>query len=220
MNHAEEIELEPIPGLPGLPPQGERVLWQGRPGWKSLTRYAFRVRWLAAYFGVVVVVSATMGASFTRLATMSLVFAAGLGLCALMAWLQARSTVYTITSHRVVMRIGVALPVTWNFPFARLESADSYDHSDGTGDIALRLVAPDRVAWFHLWPHARPGRRLRARPTLRAVADPSKVAARLEQAVRTWAADTKTSVTFDAESATPVRDPALPVRPTLASTGT
>ena len=40
------------------------------------------------------------------------------------AWLVARSSVYSITNRRVVLHIGLALPVTLNLPLAQVASAD------------------------------------------------------------------------------------------------
>ena len=45
------------------------------------------------------------------------------GLPALLAWLYARTTVYTITNRRVVMRFGVALPMSLNLPFRMVAAA-------------------------------------------------------------------------------------------------
>lgn len=193
---AVEHEFEPIPGLPADLPQGEAIVWQGRPEWRMLARRGFKVRWLAAYFGVFVAartISTVMTGQWmdgaVQLLAMIAVFSACLGLCQLLAWLAARSTLYTITTHRVVMRIGVALPITWNLPFTRIAAADLVVRPEGDGDVVLRLVAPDRVALFHLWPHAQMTRFLRASPALRAIAEPRMVAARLEQAVARWSAE-------------------------------
>ena len=41
-----------------------------------------------------------------------------IGMLTLLAWLSARATVYSVTSHRVIIKGGVALPVTVNLPFA------------------------------------------------------------------------------------------------------
>jgi len=81
----------------------------------------------------------------------------------------------------------VALPMTWNLPFKRIAAADLKVRGEGDGDILLRLVAPDRIAWLQLWPHTQPWHVMNARPTLRAIADPAKVAALLAEAVRSWA---------------------------------
>ena len=49
--------------------------------------------------------------------------AVALGLVALMAWLSARTTVYTLTDRRVVMRIGIVLTLTFNLPYKRIAAA-------------------------------------------------------------------------------------------------
>jgi putative photosynthetic complex assembly protein len=103
---------------------------------------------------------------------------------AVLAYLHARTTLYTITTQRVVMRIGVALPVTWNLPFKRLAAAQLAKHKDGSGDVVLELAAPDRVSFLQFWPHIQPGRMRNARPSLRALPDPQLVAAVLAGAVR------------------------------------
>jgi len=94
---------------------------------------------------------------------------AALALMALYAWLSAKTTLYTITSRRVVIRAGVALPMVLNLPFAKIESADIRTHANGGGDIALSLPSKDRVAYLFLWPHAQPWKLARARPMLRAL---------------------------------------------------
>ena len=39
MSH-DDFAIEPIPGLPERPPQGEEILWQGRPNWWALAKSA------------------------------------------------------------------------------------------------------------------------------------------------------------------------------------
>ncbi|MFX7853989.1 photosynthetic complex putative assembly protein PuhB, partial [Acinetobacter baumannii] len=73
------------------------------------------------------------------------------------AWLMARTTVYTITNKRVVMRVGVVLSITFNLPFAQIGSAGLRRRGRG-GDIVLSLCGTDNIAYAHLWPHARPWR--------------------------------------------------------------
>ncbi|MFC7690375.1 hypothetical protein ACFQY5_13045 [Paeniroseomonas aquatica] len=47
-----EHENEPIWGLPEQLPAGERILWQGRPDWRALTRRALHLPLLAGYFAL------------------------------------------------------------------------------------------------------------------------------------------------------------------------
>ncbi len=191
---SSEVEYEAIRGVPGDLPEGEQVLWQGRPEWRALAREAFKVRWLAAYFTIFVAVRALVAtkelqgtAALWPVVTALLLSAGCLGILSLMAWAYARATVYTITNCRVIFRIGVALPMSWNLPFKRLLSADLKARKDGEGDIVLRLVPPDRIAWLHLWPHVAPWNYVNARPTLRAIAEPERVAKLLGEAVQAWA---------------------------------
>ena len=48
----------------------------------------------------------------------------------------------------------------------------------------LSLAGSDRIAYLHLWPHARPWRLKRTEPMLRALADAPAVAAQLAQALQ------------------------------------
>jgi hypothetical protein len=83
------------------------------------------------------------------------------------------------------MRIGIVLTLTFNLPLRTIESAALRRTADGHGDLVLALRGPDRIAYLHLWPHARPWRLGRPEPMLRAVPDAERVARELS---RVWAA--------------------------------
>jgi hypothetical protein len=123
---------------------------------------------------------------------LALVWPAGLSALALggvwtLAWLTARTAVYTVTDRRVVMRIGIVLTLTFNLPLRTLETAAMRQGPDGHGDIVLALKGPDHIAWLHLWPHARPWHLTRTQPMLRALPQVAEVAALLQKA---WSAQT------------------------------
>jgi len=119
-----EHEFEPQRGLPETLPGDEKLLWQGSPDWRMLARRAFHLRKLALYFAALVLMRAvfvfndTASALAALRSTLGPLALAGvaLGLVALMAWLSARSTVYTLTDKRVVLRIGIVLTLTFNIP--------------------------------------------------------------------------------------------------------
>jgi hypothetical protein len=178
-------ERAPAPrGLPAPLPPGERLLWQGTPRWGALARRAFHVRKLAIYCAVLlawrVVADVAEGQPQTAIALGALWLAplmlAAVGIPALLAWLFSRTTVYTITSRRVILRSGVALPMTLNIPFRVIASAALKTYRDGTGDIPLVLAGSDRISYLHLWPNARPWRMTRPEPMLRGVPDGARVA--------------------------------------------
>jgi len=197
-----EHDYEPIPGLPAPLPPGESILWQGAPCWRSMALRAMRVRQFAIYFailaawGVLGGLSSGTPALDVALSTLRLGALAvlALALLALFAWLVARTTLYTITSRRVVMRVGIALPMTLQIPFGRIHSADLRSWADATGDISLTLSAGERVAYLVLWPHTRPWKIARPLPTLRAVADATSVARILGRALAASAAQPAKSV--------------------------
>lgn len=179
-----------IRGIDEPLPEGERLLWQGAPAWGSLARHAFHVRKVAIYFAVLVawrIVSGLAdGESAGTVALAGLWFAtlalAGVAVLAGLAWASARTSTYAITSRRVAMRIGVALPMTVNLPLHLIGGAALRRYRDGTGDIPLALRGDDRIAWLHLWPHVRPWRLARPEPMLRAVPDAERVARILAEA--------------------------------------
>ena len=174
--------------LPGALPAGERILWQGKPEWRALARDALHLRGLAAYMAVLVaavgVSAALRGATPGQVAldtVRAACFAAvpvllGLGF----AWAAARQAAYTITDRRVVMRMGVALPMTLNLPFSRIASAGLRARPGGTGEIRLEVIGRDRMSWMVLWPHARVGR---AAPVLRALHDAERAGQVLSRAL-------------------------------------
>lgn len=188
----DDFQVEPVRGLPETPPEGERILWQGSPDWRVLARRAFWVRTVAFYFGALALWRfASVWADGGTLADglwagfwYVLLGGAAIGLLVLMAWTAARAAVYTITTRRVAMRIGVALTVTLNLPYRWIGEADLKVNADGSGDIALSLTGGTRLAYLMLWPHARPWRFGRAQPTLRAIPGAQATAAILVNAMQ------------------------------------
>jgi hypothetical protein len=187
-----EFDVEPVHGLPERLPEGEALRWQGAPRWGALAMRAFHVRLIAIYFGLLIagrfVLLLTGDASLGHAVSSALWLAtlAGLAIAILtiLAWLYSRSTVYSITDRRVVIRFGIALPMAVNIPFKVIDSAGLRVYSDGCGDIPLVLGAKQRVNYLIMWPNVRPWRFFDAQPMLRAIPDVQKVAGILSDALR------------------------------------
>jgi Bacterial PH domain len=179
-----EYENEPIPGLPGLLPEGERILWQGSPEWRKLATTAFHTRLIAGYFALLVVVAVVTAfvrggqslADFKGIAITVVLGAIGVGLLNLIAWATARATIYTLTNRRIVMRVGIALPKCINLPLGLIESVDLLQRPDGTGDLPLKVTGGQRIGYAGLWPHARPWHYQMPQPMLRSIANADSVA--------------------------------------------
>ena len=187
----DDFDFDAAPGLPTALPKGETLLWQGAPDWRALAIHAFHLRKLAVYFAVLVVW--TVGAALLDGAEGGLLIAlwpipaaiAALSVMALLAYLTARATIYTITSQRVVIRFGVALPMTINLPYKQIGTASMKQHGGAVGDISLELMGDDRIAYLILWPHIRPWKFARAQPTLRCIPDVDRIARMLSTALAT-----------------------------------
>ena len=189
-NH-DDFDFEPVRGLPQMLPQGERMLWQGAPRWQDLAVHAFHVRKVIWYFAGLTLLAGVLRLAegenfayaarpFQWLMPMGLVAAA---LLAGLAYLSARTSVYTITTKRVVMRIGMALPVTLNLPFSQIDGAALRSLSNGSGDIPLKVTKKERIAYLLLWPHARPFHFTHPQPALRCVPRADDVASLLAAAL-------------------------------------
>jgi hypothetical protein len=173
------INLEKL--LPEDIPEGERILWHGRPNWILLFRRAYRADFVAGYFAVLLIWNAidasSVGAEASAIAaarTLAIGLAA-LALLALLAWASARTALFVITSRRVVMKIGVALQVFYNLPFSQIQNAAVRVENDGSGEVTLRLAPGKRIGYLNLWPFARPFRFADPEPALRGLTSAARV---------------------------------------------
>jgi hypothetical protein len=186
-----EFETEPVPGLPEELPQGEVLLWQGTPRWTALARSALHVTaaslYVLAFAAWSFISELQQGQAALQAMQPALRICvaggAGVALLAIVAWLIARSTIYTITSKRLVMRFGVALPLAINIPYRQIVSADARLNTDGSGDIAIRTTGETRLGFVPLWPHVRAWRLKNPEPVLRALPDARRAAQLLAKAL-------------------------------------
>ncbi len=182
MSH-NDFEKEPIPGLPAHLPEGEEIKWQGSPDQSAVAKYVLHRNKIAAYFILVAIwkLSTTLydgGTFLMAIASAGLMVVLGLVVMAIIWWLARaieKTTIYTITNKRVVMRFGIALPVTFNYPFKQVTSADVQSTLNDTGTIALSLKEHTKISWAILWPHARPWKFAKPEPAMRLVGDVHKV---------------------------------------------
>lgn len=187
----DDFAFEPQPGIPSALPQGEAILWQGMPQPMALARRTLFLKPVLAYFAVLAAWRvgdvAMKGGGILDAASYALellpALAIGLAAIALLSYGYARSTVYTITNRRVIVRSGLALPITVNLPFAVIEAAGVAKSRSGQGEIVLKLIPEHRVALLALWPHVRPGRLFAPEPLLAGLSEPDRVATILGRAL-------------------------------------
>jgi hypothetical protein len=194
MSH-DDFELDPDPAMPGQLPAGEVLLWQGRPDWMHLAWRVYHLREVMAYFALLIawrgfsswwetasLAKAMLSASPLLVPLLiATLLLAGLGV------LSARTTLYTITSSRLVLKIGIAMPTNINLPFTAITTANlrlfgNSFISRGRGDIGVE-VADAKIAYALLWPHARPWKLRQPQPMLRSLPDAAIVADLLAKAL-------------------------------------
>ena len=191
MSH-DDFNFEPVRGLPEALPKDEHILWQGSPDPRALARDAFKVRWVAGYFLLLAIwrVGASMADYPAAQAVWHgvpflLVGALACGLLYLLAYVQAKSAVYTLTNKRVAMRIGAALTMTLNLPYTWIGTAQLDLRKSGHGTLAFELIGETRISFLMSWPHVRPWRIARTQPALRCIANAQDVAAIFAEAAET-----------------------------------
>jgi len=192
MTHHDDFNFEPIRGLPEQLPEGEHILWQGAPDPRRLAREALGLRWVAGYFVVVAIwrigVSSTEVPLTQAMAHGIPFILIGAVACAIIygiAYVQARSAVYTLTNKRVALRIGAALTMTLNLPYTWIGNAGLDLKRSGHGTLAFELIGETRLSYIMTWPHVRPWYMARTQPALRCIPDAERVAEIFAEAAET-----------------------------------
>ncbi len=181
--------------VPGQMPDDERPLWSGGPHGALLARHALHVRKIAVYFALLLAWRLlavwrdgfTIDAAVNAATTTALLALAVVAALRVYAWASARSTDYAITTKRLIIRTGVALPITVNVPFSKIACVDVKRRDGGGGDVEITLIDGERIGYVILWPSAKPFHPLRVRPMLRALEDVETVAATLSDALHQYA---------------------------------
>lgn len=188
MSH-DDFQVEPVKGLPEAPPEGEVILWQGKPDWWALSKESLNLLWVAGYFVflaawrfVAVVDLMPLGQAIWASVPFLILGGITCGLLVVIAFAQAHYTVYTVTNRRVAMRIGAALTVTLNLPYTQIGSANLDLRKGGTGSIAFDLLGDTRISYLVCWPHVRPWRVSPTQPALRCIPNAERIAAMISEA--------------------------------------
>lgn len=156
---------------------GERLVWQGGPTFAAMAVRLYHIRAVAIYGAVLTladIVQAklkgeTMWPALQAAIPGTLTMLGAMAIFAALAWCSARTTRYSLTSHRLVMQCGLALPKTIGIPLTQIEGVAVRVRADGTGDITLRPKPGSKLVYLKLWPFARPWHWRKPEPMLRDV---------------------------------------------------
>lgn len=175
----------PHPGLPRPLPPGESLVWQGTPNLFSFARQVFHIGAVGAYFGLLmawrayssVSDGATLETALADTLPLAALGALVIAVLLLLARTMGRAAIYTITTKRVLFRIGAASVKTINIPFKRIERVEVKANAQGRGNISITLKRDGKgTPYLLLWPHARPWQFSWPQPTLRGLDDAQGVA--------------------------------------------
>ena len=188
----DDFALEPVHGLPERLPAGEKLRWQGSPGAWSLAGHALHVRKVAIYFALLIgwVIAAGIhdGMSLAELgfplSMLALCGSAAVGTLVALGWASARGAIFSITDKRIVVRFGVALPLTLNVPLKLIDEVAVRRYRDGSGDIPLKLSDNNTLSWVVLWPFVRPWRLREPEIMLRSLPEADTVVGLLGELLR------------------------------------
>lgn len=190
--HHDDFKFEPVRGLPEALPADEHIIWQGAPNALRLAKDAWGLNWIIGYFVLLALwrvgVSSTM-VTLTEAMGHGIPFLLGGALAGLIiygiAYVQARSTVYTLTNKRVAMRIGAALTMTLNLPYTSIGNADLGTRKSGLGTLTFELIGDTRLSYLMTWPHVRPWYITRTQPAFRSIPNAAHVAQLFAEAAET-----------------------------------
>ena len=165
-------------------PNGEQLIWQGHPERRALATRAMYLKYIAFY--LVVLIAARTGylimddepvATWSGMLAWQVLASAFVMLLIVgLATVYSRTTRYSLTNERLIIKTGAAITIHINLPLQQITAADLREYSDGTGDITLQVSRAEKLYWLLLWPNVRSWWIRPLRPVLRGLRDAQAVA--------------------------------------------
>ena len=165
-------------------PNGEQLVWQGRPERRALATRAMYLKYIAFY--LVALIAARTGylildgesvATWSGMLVWQVLASAFVMLLIVgLAAVYSRTTRYSLTNERLIIKTGAAITIHINLPLQQIIAADLREYSDGTGDITLQVSRAEKLYWLLIWPNVRSWWIRPLRPVLRGLKDAQAVA--------------------------------------------
>ena len=165
-------------------PNGEQLIWQGQPERHALATRAMYLKYIAFYLVVLIAartgylimngepVATWSGMLIWQMLASALIMSLIVGLAAV----YSRTTRYSLTNERLIIKTGAAITIHINLPLQQIIAADLREYSDGTGDITLQVSRAEKLYWLLIWPNVRSWWIRPLRPVLRGLKDAQAVA--------------------------------------------
>ena len=164
-------------------PDGESILWKGKPSLWGFSWHLFGLKWITVYLCILTIVSIARF-SVTDFQTaffidflpffLSGIFASFIlfGLAAV----QTFGTVYIITENRVIIKTGAALSFLISMPFKKIKGVDLQKRLGSIGTISFELFSEKRVPYISCWPSVRPWKFKKTQPAFSCIGSVDEVA--------------------------------------------
>ena len=171
-------------------PEGESILWKGKPSFWGFSWYFFGLKLLAFYLIILSVVFAarlTVTDFFTAFVVDFLPFLLSGILTSFilmaLAKIQSQSSVYIITENRVIIKSGAALSFLISMPFKKIKAVNLQKRKGSLGTISFELNSGKRVPYVSCWPSVRPWRFKNTEPAFSCIENVDEVATILRKSV-------------------------------------
>jgi len=171
-------------------PEGESILWKGKPSFWGFSWYFFGLKLLAFYLIILSVVFAarlTVTDFFTAFVVDFLPFLLSGILTSFilmaLAKIQSQSSVYIITENRVIIKSGAALSFLISMPFKKIKAVNLQKRKGSLGTISFELNSGKRVPYISCWPSVRPWRFKKTEPAFSCIENVDEVATILRKSV-------------------------------------
>ena len=165
-------------------PNGEQLVWQGQPERRALATRAMYLKYIAFY--LVALIAARTGylildgesvATWSGMLVWQVLASAFVMLLIVgLAAVYSKTTRYSLTNERLIIKTGAAITIHINLPLQQIIAADLREYSDGTGDITLQVSRAEKLYWLLIWPNVRSWWIRPLRPVLRGLKDAQAVA--------------------------------------------
>ena len=171
-------------------PEGESILWKGKPSFWGFSWYFFGLKLLAFYLIILSVVFAarlTVTDFFTAFVVDFLPFLLSGILTSFilmaLAKIQSQSSIYIITENRVIIKSGAALSFLISMPFKKIKAVNLQKRKGSLGTISFELNSGKRVPYISCWPSVRPWRFKKTEPAFSCIENVDEVATILRKSV-------------------------------------
>ena len=173
-------------------PNGESILWKGRPSLWGFSWNLFGLKWITLYLSMLSIVSVArfFASDFYTAFYVDFLpfFLSGIFASIILIGLSATqtySTVYIITENRVIIKTGAALSFLISMPFKKIKEVNLQKRGASIGTISFELLSEKRVPYISCWPSVRPWKFKRTQPAFSCIGSVDEVATILRKTAMT-----------------------------------